>query len=549
MNPRHAFQTVFRFSLVLLLSFSTVLTPVARAAGEAREIVPADVTPARYHEALKSLRVGSSDWVHRVQTLQDSSRDEFQKSFERTVAKKMARGALHGVEEAGRTVVLIMILTGVELVAQEVHRSNLEGKPIDTKRLEKMSLDAAEHLLTGGQLISSMATAGLTSALAKKPIQILTSILQNATSRKILVGLVQSGITSFITFTGWEAGSELWSQATLLIPDDKDFDRAKNLIRVLAGAAHGNSDDRRVLSLLIDKMGQILLYDDDLRTAWLYNTWRLHVATGQFVVLVSSMVTTAALGTALFPGAGTVAGMMFGVVGGLISSAVPESVKETISDGFRGVRSSSNQAQLAADRAQIAAWIEEGRTATPEDFRGILKMQAKGRFHVMTAYSEADYKRRVSIQAMEHEMETARESLEQLDVGSRDVASLYSNDENLDKKLRQVIASDSKKIEKFKNEIQRIEQAMWHFYVQETQGLVALMNTASRVGPKASMMVEMLKPEINRLSVIAQSFTIMVTEGVDLKNSDVLSLIQVSNFRGFKEDRLLKALKTASQDS
>ncbi|MFL5814545.1 MAG: hypothetical protein ACJ763_13295, partial [Bdellovibrionia bacterium] len=284
MNSRHAFQTVFRFSLVLLLSVSTALTPVARAAGEPGEIAPADVTPSRLHSALKSLRVGSSDWVHRIQSMQDSNRDDFQKSLERTVAKKMARGALHGMEEAGRTVVLIMILAGVELVAQEVHRAKLEGRPIDTKRLEKMSLDAAEHLLTGGQLISSMATAGLTGALAKKPIQILTSILENATSRKVLVGLVHSGITSFITFTGWEAGSELWSQATLLIPNDKDFDRTKNLVRVLGGAAHGNADDRRVLSLLIDKMGQILLYDDDLRTAWLYNTWRLHVATGQFVV-------------------------------------------------------------------------------------------------------------------------------------------------------------------------------------------------------------------------------------------------------------------------
>ncbi|MFL5815830.1 MAG: hypothetical protein ACJ763_19835, partial [Bdellovibrionia bacterium] len=129
---------------------------------------------------------------------------------------------------------------------------------------------------------------------------------------------------------------------------------------------------------------------------------------------------------------------------------------------------------------------------------------------------------------------------------SRDIASIYENGENLDKKLRQVIAADSGKIEKLKNELKRIEQAMWHFYVQETKGLVDLMNTASRVGPKASAIVEALKPEINRLGVIAQSFTIMVTEGVDCTDSDVLSLIQVSNFRGFKEDRLLKALNTAS---
>jgi hypothetical protein len=545
MSSRHAYQSVFRFSLVLLLSISTVLTPVARAAGEPREIVPADVTPSRLHQGLKALRVGSRDWVRRVQTQQDANRGDVQKSLEKSIVKKLAQHAFHGVEEAGRTVVLIMILTGVELVAQEIHRSKLEGKPIDTKRLEKLSLDAAEHLLSGGQLISSMTAAGLTGALAKKPIQILTSILENATSRKILVGLVQSGITSFITFTGWEAGSELWSQATLLIPDDKDFDRAKNFVGVLAGATRGDANDRRILSLLLDKMGQILLYDDDLRSAWLYNTWRLHVATGQFVVLVSSMVTASAVGTALFPGAGTIAGMMFGVVGGLISSVVPESVKEDISDGFRGMRSSSNSAQLAADRAQVAAWIEEGQTATSEDFRGILKMQANARSNVMTAYSEADYKRRVSIQNLEHEMEMARETLEQLDLGSREIASLYSKEDNVDKKLRLVIASDSEKVEKIKGEIKRIEQAMWHFYVQETKGLVDLMNTAARLGQKTAAIVDELKPEINRLGVIAKSFTIMVSEGVDLTNPEILSLIQVSNFRGFKEDRLIKALSSA----
>jgi hypothetical protein len=37
----------------------------------------------------------------------------------------------------------------------------------------------------------------------------------------------------------------------------------------------------------------------------------------------------------------------------------------------------------------------------------------------------------------------------------------------------------------------------------------------------------------------------MVSEGVDLTNPEILSLIQVSNFRGFKEDRLIKALSSA----
>jgi hypothetical protein len=547
MYPRQVVYSVLRFILVLLLSFSAVLTPVARAAEEPGYISPSDVTSARFHRALKVLRLTSRDLARRLQA-QGSDREEVKKSLQKNIAQKFARGTLESTAETGRTIILIMVLAGAELVRQEIHRSQLEGTSVDSKRLESLSLKAAEQLLTEGSLYSSIAGASVIGSLAHKPLKILQSILTNAISRKALVAILQSGIHSYITFTGWEAGSELWTEAGLLISDDADYNRSKKLPALLLGASRGDANDRRILSMLIDNVGQILLFDDELRTLWLYNTWRLHVATGHFAVLVSSMVAASTVGTAIFPGAGTVAGMMFGVVGGLASMTVPEPIQANITDGFIKMRRSANGAQASTDRAQIMAWLEQGQTATPDDFREILKMQANYRSNVMTAYMEADYSRRVAIQNLQHELEMARETLAQIGLGSREIASLYSNNENIEKKVRDLISSIPDKIEQRKNELQKLEQSMWNFYIQEAKGLVQMQTTASSTGRQNDAIVALLRTEILRVATIAKAFTIMVSEGVDISNSsDVASMVQVANFSGFREDRILKALQNAAQ--
>lgn len=537
-------KSILRSILVLSLIFSTAFAPIANATSEATYYDPAEVTSARFHEALHILRMGSLDWMRGTGATSEE-RETARKNLQKGLAKKLADGAIHQVEEAGQTIVLVGVLTGVQVVSQEVQKAHLEGKSIDPKFLEQLILKAVEHLLTDGGLYTAMVSSQLLGTLGDKPLLVLKNIIENEGSRKIFAGLLQSGISSFIASVGWEAGAELWTQATHLIPNDKDFERSKNFPGLLAGAARGNSDDKRVLGLLLNNMGQILLFNDDLRAAWIYNTWRLHVATGNFVVHVGAMVTAGAIGTALFPGAGTLAGIMFGAVGGIVTNAVPDDFKEGISDGLRMVRSSADEGRLREDRQQIEAWLEQQLTASDEDFQGILKMQASMRSHVMTAFSEADFKRRSTIQALQHEAATASQTLLQLKRDSRPIAVLYSSSpQGLEQSLQQTIKSDTAKIEQKKADIQQIEIKMRDFYASEISDMAQLMKTASQAG--SDNIAQAIKIEIGRLSLVLNSLGYVVREGVKLKDRDLSYWIQASNLNGFNEDRLITALKSSN---
>jgi hypothetical protein len=96
-------------------------------------------------------------------------------------------------------------------------------------------------------------------------------------------------------------------------------------------------------------MTKILIVDNDLRNLWLYNTWRMRIATGDFVSFVITMATTTtavtAAGTALFPGAGSIVGWMFGlagsVAGGIFWLMIPQDAKDGLTALFRDTRRES----------------------------------------------------------------------------------------------------------------------------------------------------------------------------------------------------------------
>lgn len=536
----HTIPTL-RLMLVVSLVFNTAFAPIAKADDE--NVIPdqSEVTPSRFHEVLRMLRIGSMDSIQDPGTTSED-REAAQKNLREGLAKKLAYGAAQHVIDAGQTIIMVGISAGVQAVALELKKEHLEGKPIDPKHLEQLSIAAVERLLADGGLYSAMASSGIFGALGQKPLKILRAVLENEGSKKIFANLLESGIASFLANAGWEAGSELWIQATHLIRDDKDYERSKNLGGVFAGAAHGNENDKRILGLLINNIGQILLFNDDLRMMWLYNSWRLHVATGKFVVQVSSMVAAGAIGTALFPGAGTLAGMMFGAVGGAIPNLVPDEWKEDITDGFRTVRSSAGKGRLNEDRAQMQAWLKEGQTASSDDFQAILKMQASMRSKVMNTFFEADYRRRTATQALELEVATAGQTLTLLKSGSKQIAAIYlSKPEELERSLKETIASDTAKIAQNKADIKKIELEMREFYSSEIADLAQLMNTASLT--ESDNIAKAVNAELKNLTLILKLLGEVVAEGVNLKDRDLSYWIQSSNYRGYKEEYLVRVLK------
>lgn len=96
--------------------------------------------------------------------------------------------------------------------------------------------------------------------------------------------------------------------------------------------------DWSILKQVFQNMMTILIYDHDLRNMWLYNTWRNRIATGEFVTLITGMVGASIVGSALFPGAGTLAGMMFGITGGTIALFIPQENKDQITSTLQSAR-------------------------------------------------------------------------------------------------------------------------------------------------------------------------------------------------------------------
>jgi hypothetical protein len=262
------------------------------------------------------------------------------------IASKASAKTVEGLGHQGQALLLIMMLSGVDLVKQNLEKSKIDGQRIDPKKISAEIAEAAQQILSSGQIWSSLAGASVAMGISQKPLQILNKLIANSTSHRLLKNLLQSGMATLITFVGWEIGGQLYTEATYLLEDPEDFARSKDLMPILLNSlkqgtfsqSPSNEKDWLLLRKIFSNMMSILVYDHDLRNLWLYNAWRMKIATGEFVTLVSAMVGASALGSTIFPGAGTIAGLMFGLAGGVLSLFIPENIKEGISEKIQSAR-------------------------------------------------------------------------------------------------------------------------------------------------------------------------------------------------------------------
>lgn len=250
------------------------------------------------------------------------------------------------IAHQGQAIILIMILTGVDLVKQHVTNSMITRKSIDSALLLQHAGEAADHILNSGEIWSSLMSASAMSATVSKPMAVIGRMIENQMSRAILKDLLKSGIATFITFVGWELGGQLYNEATEMISDKADCSRSKQLLPLLINSIRLGLNpsspeyqkDWQILRQVFSNMMTILVYDHDLRNMWLYNTWRNRIVTGEFVTLVTAMVGASMVGTAIFPGAGTIDGMMFGVFGGTLALFIPQETKDGITSVIQSIR-------------------------------------------------------------------------------------------------------------------------------------------------------------------------------------------------------------------
>lgn len=258
------------------------------------------------------------------------------------LAKSTAESAGHH----SQALILIMLLTGVDIVRQNLQLASLRKENIDQKLILEHSAQAAEHILKSGHIWSSIFGASITTTAMAKPLAVVQTLIQNSKSYPILKDLLSNGIATLVLFVGWELGGQLFLEAREMLEDESDYQRAEELMPVLLNAfkyGAGQSNDLNkadwaLLQKLYQNIVEILISNHDLRNLWLYNAFRLRIATGELAVLVTSMVGASAVGTALFPGAGTLAGMGFGLIGGVVSLYIPQDQKDWISEKIKDFR-------------------------------------------------------------------------------------------------------------------------------------------------------------------------------------------------------------------
>ncbi|MBY0472313.1 hypothetical protein K2X30_14195 [bacterium] len=250
-------------------------------------------------------------------------------------------------QRQGQTLFLIWVVSGVEIVRQEVHLSGLKKEQVTPEELTRLAGVAAKEIIDSGSTTNSLLFGGLAGLTAAPVLQVFDSLLGTAESRSFFVSFLKSAIASYATFVGWEAGGQLWEEARELLVNDDDYEKSRYLWSNLGKALRYQSKERsfafqpeelRVLKLMFVNISDILIFDSELRNNWLYNTWRLRILTGEFSVFLSMIVGTTSLGTVLFPGAGTLGGLGFGILGGVLSLFVSQDFKNNVTDLFVDAR-------------------------------------------------------------------------------------------------------------------------------------------------------------------------------------------------------------------
>lgn len=331
-----------RRGLALLLSFQLASAPLAWAepdGGALRKPEPADT--ARFFKSVSRSMTRTSA---KVLALKPRSKAELLEK----IKSGGARLAESPVAHTAQTSMLLWILGGIEAIRQQEHLRPINPSA-DIRQtdglLDRMaqwwglSLGVGHHMVNSLELVSSMAGASATATAMSPALKALNGLVANSVTRPMLAKLMMGGSASFVTFVGWEAGHRIWEEATFLL-DEKDIPIAKELKFYELMTGGGTVEQKQVFGrVLLNAMKILMFAQPDVTRSWIYNTWRLNIATGEFVTMLTSMVTFGVAAGSIAPGAGHLVGLLFGfaggLVGGLVAIFIPQPYKQSITDGIR----------------------------------------------------------------------------------------------------------------------------------------------------------------------------------------------------------------------
>ncbi len=329
------------------------------------------------------------------------------------VLKDIRSGATTTLKSAGsvtghntQTLLIIWISSMIMAVEQEFTRANLIGKKKTQDELNETFLDITNRSINKFDIFAGLTGGAVFGTTFAVPLQYIRGVIASKVSRPIFAQLLSGGATSLVTFLGWELARHLWKEAIFQLETPEEIAAAEKLLftSVLTGTA--TPDEKRLFDKIVQNAWVILTYGDpDLTEAWIYNTWRLTLMTGDFVTLVMTMTAaataTSAVVGAVAPGAGHIVSFVTvlfgGVAGAYVAHHLPKQVKQPITKFLRGARSNFTGSKMHVNFQEIRRILSYAdpmrgglgiRADHIDELRGYLKRRLDLRNNIMTIHYE-----------------------------------------------------------------------------------------------------------------------------------------------------------------
>lgn len=305
---------------------------------------PPSMTNQKGAQAVKAFEQIAQKIVSRGQNFSGYAltRDQLKTTIEKGRRATKAAGS-HALQGQVQLILMMFILTSVES-----YRSVSEQSALKDERLT-FAQKAAHVRKALGDVTKSFDTyLGMLSALGETAFTPAIALLREAalsrTGSVAIAELIQTGVSSFILFGLWETGMQIWDDASYLLDDPAD--RSVALKLTVGDWLFGSHtpEQKLVMAKIQSKMWDILTFADPQMTQnMLYNTWRLRIAKGDFLVLLASIMVFSTVSATVATGGpwGTVAGFAGGLVGVLAAVLVPQVHKDNITRKIRYGRSRS----------------------------------------------------------------------------------------------------------------------------------------------------------------------------------------------------------------
>lgn len=459
---------------------------------------------------------------HRQFSKMTQSTLELQKTFKKVSIEKPLEVSAH----VSQTILFLITMASVDLTYKKIKISTKE-KPIDISGILNESTQAAIQIINGGNTWVSLIGAWISASLIKYPFTIMSELLVEQGARASFIESLKKTTLTTAAFMGWDAGAQLWKEATYLLDNQDEFNRAGSIWGTGRGAlsaflfsTQSDIQDKKDLALAKKMFSNIFLvafFSQELRSEWLNNTWRTRIMTGNFVTYLTSIISAGSIGAKIYPGGGAVAGFMFGLVGATFALILPSHIKDDLTVAMQIIRNRFTLTGLIINteviKNQVAKsknikWLDERKHFRP--FVEMLEQRHSYRSDYITVLLEAVH---LELRQVLAETNLSSTSFEDLQVSLNNMSIFLSEElkliENLEKNSE---GGYDIEIElQLKNELQRL--TFLNQFMRE-------FNSSLNIG-----LVNEARP--------------FKVENFNANTQALLNFIEITYQRGFSEDKLI----------